>query len=154
MITMLLGGLWHGAAWTFVLWGAFHGAGLSAEHALDGRLGRSVPGWLRWFVTFHLVVFGWILFRSPSLDQLRRASSRGCSRPGPATLWSRPGGAGAIVVVIGLQLLPERPLEGFAAADRAPAAAACSPPGSPSLILFVGATVPSQGVAPFIYFRF
>ena len=45
MITMVLGGLWHGAAWTFVLWGAFHGAGLSTEHALDGRLGRAArPG--------------------------------------------------------------------------------------------------------------
>ena len=38
MLTMLLGGLWHGAAWTFVLWGAFHGAALVVEHALRGRV--------------------------------------------------------------------------------------------------------------------
>ena len=90
MITMLLGGLWHGAAWTFVLWGAFHGAGLVAEHALGGRLGRIFPGWLRWFVTFNLIVLGWILFRCSSLGQLRRLHvGAGQVRPGDALL--RPG---------------------------------------------------------------
>src|SRR3954467_14641092 len=66
MLTMLLGGLWHGAAWPFVLWGGFHGTCLCIEHAWRGRV--KLPGWLRWVVTFHLVVFGWILFRSPNLD--------------------------------------------------------------------------------------
>src|SRR5439155_10020960 len=66
LITMVLGGLWHGAAWPFVLWGLFHGLGLVGEHAVGGRL--HAPGWLRWAVTFHLVVFGWILFRSESVD--------------------------------------------------------------------------------------
>ncbi|MGZ8667586.1 MAG: MBOAT family O-acyltransferase, partial [Solirubrobacterales bacterium] len=63
MITMVLGGLGHGAAWTFVLWGAFQGVGLVCEHALGGRIGRHTPAWLRWFATFNLIVFGWILFR-------------------------------------------------------------------------------------------
>ena len=66
MLTMIIGGLWHGAAWTFVLWGAFHGTMLIAEHALGGRL--RAPGWLRWLVTFHLVVLSWILFRSQGID--------------------------------------------------------------------------------------
>ncbi len=66
MITMVLGGLWHGAAWTFVLWGAFHGAGLCAEHVLGERWTKR-PVWLRWVVTFHLIVFGWILFRAQGL---------------------------------------------------------------------------------------
>ena len=43
MITMVLGGLWHGAAWTFVLWGAFHGAALVVEHALGGRRLARIP---------------------------------------------------------------------------------------------------------------
>src|SRR5215471_6032469 len=68
MLTMALGGLWHGAAWNFVAWGAYQGTGLSAEHALNGRLGRLFPGWLRWFVTFNLIVVGWILFRSTDLS--------------------------------------------------------------------------------------
>ena len=62
MITMVLGGLWHGAAWPFVLWGCYHGAGLVTEHALRGRV--RAPHWVRWLVTFHLIVLGWILFRS------------------------------------------------------------------------------------------
>jgi alginate O-acetyltransferase complex protein AlgI len=149
MLTMVLGGLWHGAAWTFVLWGAFHGAGLVTEHALGGRI--KVPVWLKWFVTFHLIVFGWILFRSQSIHIAGTFLSR-LITPGAATLWTAPVLA-AIVVVIGFQLLPEKPLERFQ--DRIerlrPALLAV---GLTLVIAFVSATVPSQGVPPFIYFRF
>jgi alginate O-acetyltransferase complex protein AlgI len=149
MITMLLGGLWHGAAWTFVLWGAFHGVGLCAEHALDGRL--KLPGWLRWLVTFHLVVFGWILFRSQSLALLGTFLSR-LVVPGPATLASATVIA-SIVIVIGLQLLPTGPLSTLQLYFERlrPVALAVM---LTLVIAFVGATVPSQGVPPFIYFRF
>ena len=75
MATMLLGGLWHGAAFTFVLWGAFHGAGLCLEHAFAEKW-EKVWKWLRWVITFHLVVFGWILFRAQSLDQAGSFISR------------------------------------------------------------------------------
>ena len=89
MITMVLGGLWHGAAWTFVLWGAFHGAMLCTEHALDGRIGRRTPVWLRWLGTFNPVCFGWILFRSPDLDVFWTFLGRLVDW-GPATLWTVP----------------------------------------------------------------
>ena len=79
MATMVLGGLWHGASLNFILWGAFHGTGLSAEHALDGRVGRRTPAWLRWFVVFNLVVLGWILFRSLDLDLFAAFSSASSS---------------------------------------------------------------------------
>jgi D-alanyl-lipoteichoic acid acyltransferase DltB (MBOAT superfamily) len=149
MITMLLGGLWHGAAWTFVLWGGFHGLGLVTEHALGGRL--RLPAWLRWLVTFHLVVFGWILFRSQSIDLLGTFLSR-LVTPGAATLWTVPALI-AIVVVIGLQLLPERPLETFQVRLERLQPALLGV-GLAVVIAFAGATVPSQGVPPFIYFRF
>src|SRR5919202_226291 len=87
MLTMVLGGLWHGAAWPFVLWGAFHGAGLVTEHVIGGRL--KTPAWLRWAVTFHLVVFGWILIRSESLGVAGTFLSR-LTVAGEATLWSWP----------------------------------------------------------------
>src|SRR5215218_4262785 len=149
MLTMVLGGLWHGAAWTFVAWGAFHGAGLCAEHALGGRL--RAPGWLRWLVTFHLIVLGWILFRSQSLDLAGSFFSR-LVVPGASTLWSVPVVL-AIVTVIGLQLLPERPIERLQVRIEQIRPAALGA-GFAVLVLFVGATVSSQGVAPFIYFRF
>jgi alginate O-acetyltransferase complex protein AlgI len=151
MITMVLGGLWHGAAWTFVLWGTFHGACLTGEHALRGRVRLRIPAWLRWAVTFHLVVLAWVLFRSQDLATAGEVFGR-LVTPGPATLWSVPVAA-AVLVVIGLQLLPPRPLEAVRARVQAwhPAALGA---GLAVLIAFVAATVPSQGVPPFIYFRF
>ncbi len=78
LLTMLLGGLWHGAGWTFVLWGAYHGALLAAFRAARGSLARLAParaaGARLWraaaiFLTFHLVCLGWLLFRAESLTQ-------------------------------------------------------------------------------------
>jgi D-alanyl-lipoteichoic acid acyltransferase DltB (MBOAT superfamily) len=151
MLTMVLGGLWHGAAWNFVLWGAFHGVGLTTEHALDGRVGRRTPAWLRWAFTFVAVCFGWILFRSPDLNVFWTFLGR-LVDPGPATLYTAPVVA-MILLVIGLQLVPPRPLEHLQVriARLQPVALAV---GLAALILVVGATVPSQGVPPFIYFQF
>ncbi len=149
MLTMALGGLWHGAAWTFVIWGAFHGALLVAEHVLGGRV--RTPGWVRWLVTFHLVVLGWIVFRAPTIADawtlLKRLGS-----PGSPTLLTVPVVL-AIAVTIIPQLLPRRSLGDVQdwAGRLSPALLGAA---LAVLILFVAATVPSQGVPPFIYFRF
>jgi D-alanyl-lipoteichoic acid acyltransferase DltB (MBOAT superfamily) len=150
MITMLLGGLWHGAAWGFVLWGGLHGAALGIERILRGRV-RPPPAWLGWAIVFHVVVFGWILFRAQNLDLAGTFMSR-LAEPGPATLASVPAVL-AVVGVVGLQLLPERPLEGLRlrVAHAKPAVLGA---GLALVIAFVGATVPSQAVPPFIYFQF
>ncbi len=65
LITMLLGGLWHGAALNFVLWGAFHGLLLvfSRGSARDGGQASAWRARLQRLWTFHLVLFGWLLFR-------------------------------------------------------------------------------------------
>ncbi|HET9033356.1 MAG TPA: MBOAT family O-acyltransferase [Dokdonella sp.] len=72
MLTMLLGGLWHGASWNFVIWGGLHGLYLAIERVIHKRW----PGWnhdsrsMRWlrvFITFHLVCFAWIFFRAHDL---------------------------------------------------------------------------------------
>jgi D-alanyl-lipoteichoic acid acyltransferase DltB (MBOAT superfamily) len=80
MLTMLLGGLWHGAAWNFVLWGMFHGL-LLVGHRLI------VQGWNLWpfegrlarlgaqVVMFHLVCYGWLLFRATSFSQINSFTS-------------------------------------------------------------------------------
>lgn len=71
MITMLLGGLWHGAAWGFVLWGAYHGLGLVIHRTLfRERTLFSVPRPIAVFVTFHLVCLGWVFFRAESLPDI------------------------------------------------------------------------------------
>ena len=66
MITMLLGGLWHGAAWGFVLWGAIHGTALVIEHQFRGRV--RLPRWLAWAIVFNIVALAWIPFRAPDLS--------------------------------------------------------------------------------------
>ena len=80
-LTMLLGGLWHGAAWPFVIWGAYQGGGLMAERRLsewkDRKRNRSArtkqpaKTLLRWLATFHFICLGWVFFRSETLSDAR-----------------------------------------------------------------------------------
>jgi D-alanyl-lipoteichoic acid acyltransferase DltB (MBOAT superfamily) len=63
MITMLLGGLWHGASWNFVLWGGIHGAGLLINHAWRS-LGVKIPKLVAWSITLLLVVLAWVPFKA------------------------------------------------------------------------------------------
>jgi len=71
MAVFSLSGLWHGANWTFVLWGVYHGVLLVVERGIGWLFPRGTGDWLRRGVgvvlTFHLVVLGWVLFRSPDL---------------------------------------------------------------------------------------
>jgi alginate O-acetyltransferase complex protein AlgI len=70
LLTMLLGGLWHGANWTFVVWGAIHGGALAVERKLTrGRQPSSlvIPKWIKRVFIFHLVCLSWIFFRATSL---------------------------------------------------------------------------------------
>ncbi len=64
-ITMLLGGLWHGASWTFVIWGALHGVFLSINHLWVASK-RRMPEPAAWALTFILVTGAWVFFRSPT----------------------------------------------------------------------------------------
>ena len=72
LLTMLLGGLWHGAAVNFVLWGLWHGAGLAINRWWEERSrGRwSLPVWAAWPLTMLFVLYGWMLFRAGSADQV------------------------------------------------------------------------------------
>jgi len=70
MITMLLGGLWHGASWTFVVWGGLHGVFLACNHIWHQWFGRQnvrkslLRTFTGWLLTFTAVTFGWVLFRA------------------------------------------------------------------------------------------
>ena len=67
-LTMFLGGLWHGANWTFALWGAWHGIILSIERALGVKVGSGRFNVFRWALTFLLVMIGWVMFRAPDVS--------------------------------------------------------------------------------------
>jgi len=77
LLTMLLGGLWHGAAWTFVFWGAYQGGILIVHrvlHALHPAIAHKTrPRWLtllQWMAMFHIICLGWLLFRANSMSQV------------------------------------------------------------------------------------
>jgi alginate O-acetyltransferase complex protein AlgI len=151
-ITMVLGGLWHGAAWTFLAWGALHGGVQVIE-----RLGRAafgdrkvVPTVVGVLVTFHIVCLGWILFRAESFE-LAMQMLQGLGRIGPVTALT-PLLLTLIVGGLAMHWLPPRAVEGMA--ERLKAAP------SLTLGLLIGAAillveaVRPEGVAPFIYFQF
>jgi alginate O-acetyltransferase complex protein AlgI len=79
MVTMVLGGLWHGAAWPFVVWGAYQGLLLVAYREMERRLSGLWPRWrlaaastrvAAWLVMIHFICYGWLLFRARTLAQI------------------------------------------------------------------------------------
>jgi D-alanyl-lipoteichoic acid acyltransferase DltB (MBOAT superfamily) len=129
MITMILGGLWHGASWTFVVWGALHGAALTVTRVwqrarrakapvASGELGARGPwSWVAPVATFHFVCFAWMFFRAPTLAHVGLA----LAQLGRGT-WSLDHVAPRVLAVLGaawlLHLVPrgweERVREAFA----------------------------------------
>lgn len=109
-ITMFLSGLWHGAAWNFVLWGLFHGSlllvttlvlGAASVRAALARLG-TLGTFAGWLLTFHLVAIGWILFRVDAiadfpvvLGSIARALASGTA-PTEAQTWFLAGAYGFV----------------------------------------------------------
>ena len=154
VLTMVLGGLWHGAAFTFIAWGAIHGFGLVIERELReryaGRLGALAPV-LQWLMTFHVVSLAWVFFRAETFGTAWEMLGR------MVTSW---GGTDAIspllLLVIGgsiaAQFIPAKLSARFEVSfsKLAPMAQAAT--------LAVGLvaidTLGPEGVAPFIYFQF
>ena len=146
MLTMLLGGLWHGASWNFVIWGGYHGALLSIERA--GRLdsGR----WRRILPTFALVTAGWVFFRAATFTDSAYILRQMVSLPAGHILWPR-WEIWLAVIVAALAIAEER-YGWFARLAEAPAWAWSA---AVAMMLFCLETlsVPGQAV-PFIYFQF
>jgi D-alanyl-lipoteichoic acid acyltransferase DltB (MBOAT superfamily) len=159
--TMLLGGLWHGAAWTFVAWGAFHGVLLMLNHGWRAFVApaTSAPArLLGWGLTFLAVSFGWVLFRADGFNTAARMflalAGRGGSFaalvPG-AEVWAELAALGAIAF-----LLPNSQslVLGGPEARRWPAWRP-SPAWALALALgFVLALGQMSDVSPFLYYRF
>lgn len=153
MATMLLGGLWHGAAWKFAFWGGLHGTGLAAERWWDERKGTKQIRWpwLRWLLTFHIVCLAWIFFRADSLSAVGDLAGRLLQSGGQTTL--TPDILLAVLVGLALQFLPTQPLRPardlFARLGPVVQGLAIA-----MVLLITGALVTGPGVAPFIYYRF
>jgi alginate O-acetyltransferase complex protein AlgI len=155
-LTMLLGGLWHGANWTYVVWGAIHGFGLAVERFVFGHREEHVESvgwrkWIRWVITFHLVCLAWIFFRAESISaaitMIGQLSHFQWS-PDYAAAWLFLGLLAALGLLMDLKLENsgrEYVFEGESPALRFSAVAA-------SLILLILFT--GSGSHAFIYFQF
>jgi alginate O-acetyltransferase complex protein AlgI len=154
---MVLGGLWHGAGWTFVVWGALHGGYLAFErwrsidvrHDNSARPPRIADLW-RIFVTFHLVCLAWIAFRAPTIGSAWDYLSNMADLRSPL---QGAGGAVLLVPVAAAVILidlwqrrtgAEVPSSNSPARNGALVAA-----GATAIVLFSGAAT-----VPFIYFQF
>src|SRR5437763_11400918 len=156
LLTMLLGGIWHGAGWKFVMWGALHGGGLCVERLIEPWLGphsqRPAARVIATFIVFHFVCFAWIFFRAEDFAVARlyiagfgSGWSEGLQQAGPFMV---------ALIAIGMagQFTSAALFERAAAALR----------GVPSWSLGAAAGIVvaaidalgPEGVAPFIYFRF
>ena len=158
MTTMLIGGLWHGAGLTFVVWGAFHGFGQVIgrwrhRRAVAFGIVERSSAWIvarKRFVTFNLVCLGWVFFRADSIGSafeiLGRLGAAG------STALVTPIVLLTIAGMLGVQYLPSDPAarlrEGFGRLGPVLQGAALA------LGLFAVTTLGGQGVTPFIYFRF
>jgi alginate O-acetyltransferase complex protein AlgI len=155
MLTMLLGGLWHGANWNFVVWGGYHGALLSAERALGVKAQDAPAGghWfanpLRWLVTFLLVLIGWIFFRAATLADSLYVLSQFLNMKGHIALprWE----IWLVLVSAALALAEERTkwFENIAAGPAWVYGATCA-----ALLLFVELFGYAEKAKPFVYFQF
>jgi alginate O-acetyltransferase complex protein AlgI len=156
MITMALGGLWHGASFNFVIWGVLHGLALVTEHALgltiaaDAKTAPLRAG-LRWFVTLNFVCLAWVFFRSPSLEasyayfgKLVTAASFGTTMtPFVATMF---------VLGAATQAIPPRWWKSLQAQyEAAPLPVRVA---APFAVIFAIAAAGPSGIPPFIYFQF
>ena len=158
MLTMLLGGLWHGAAWTFVAWGGLHGLLLvayrlwsaSGWHELIALQDSKAWKWVSRILLFHAVCAGWVFFRASSFETAFDVFGR-LAVPGALTLASAPI---CVVLLLGLagQYMPSRWRSAFEIeVSRWPAAARGT---ALALAITLIEMLGPSGVAPFIYFQF
>jgi len=154
IITMTLGGLWHGASWNFVIWGVLHGAGQAISRFWQSRRGQAkpvTPGWWRTFVTVQFVCFCWIYFRASSLEQANLIVERIVSNS-----WAFDNVSGGLWAVLALAIAGhyapkswlEKPRDLFV----------LSPFYAQAVVLLLLAIaiqyVAATGAAPFIYTKF
>jgi D-alanyl-lipoteichoic acid acyltransferase DltB (MBOAT superfamily) len=161
MITMLLGGLWHGAAWHFVVWGGLHGAFLAVGQWKRERRARGLLAeppetravvWGQRLAAFCLVCVGWAFFRADSVGTALELLGRVVDGWDTPTTLVTPSVLVWTAVGLATQFTPHRPAALLQARLARMRPWALGTAGA--VMLFVIATLGPRGVAPFIYFQF
>lgn len=153
-LTMLLGGLWHGANWTFVVWGAWHGILLAIERYSTQRWGASRwPAWLQTVRTMLWVMIGWVFFRAADLGRaismLEGLAGLNAWGYSPELAWQIVPDR-LIVLALGVLLIYLMPLmRRLPERARIALRYALAP-----LFVWAVATLSAQSFTPFLYFQF
>jgi alginate O-acetyltransferase complex protein AlgI len=155
-VVMLLGGLWHGANWTFVAWGAYHGVLLAVERGMGKQsLFYFLPRLLRVAVTFTLVLFSWVLFRSANLHEalgyLGAMFGAGAADGSAILLSAQLYAPGAMAAMVACAVLVFRPLQAHQWAETVtlPKAVALGATFCVAIVVMF-----AQSFNPFLYFQF
>jgi D-alanyl-lipoteichoic acid acyltransferase DltB (MBOAT superfamily) len=154
LVTMLLGGLWHGAKWTFVIWGGLHGSVLALERIWD----RYRPEWLprmpkilALLLTFHIVVIGWIFFRAETFETaIAFLGGIGASTAASAVLTP----LACVLIVFGMAIHFTPPDLGQRLALRLRTLPAPALGLLAGIVILIIDAMRFEGVAPFIYYQF
>lgn len=158
-ICFLASGLWHGAAWTYVIWGAYNGLFLVLDRIFLLRVLERVPRVLANMITFLIVLAGWVVFRAGSLPQAA-GFFHAMARPGLAGhafgVWRTPPMLAAAGAAAAISFLPRVPGFDRAAANvmGAPAGRAMVQTALAVLFAFALAKALADPFKPFLYFRF
>ena len=155
MLTMLLGGLWHGASWNFVVWGGYHGALLGFERMFRGKRFAEPARWTMWYplqaaITFGLVMIGWVFFRAANFHDSLYVLHQMFFVPHGAELIPRWERILALITLL-LAVLEEKK-EWFEEVSLGPAwayGAVCA-----LLLLAVELIGFTEKAVPFVYFQF
>jgi alginate O-acetyltransferase complex protein AlgI len=156
MLTMLLGGLWHGASWNFVIWGGYHGALLSVERLLGRKYFEQRP-WallypLRALLTFALVCVGWVFFRAATLSDSMYVIQQMLTGPRAAGGSLIPAWLLCLVAATLVAALSEEKFEWIDRLSRGPAWAYVAT--AIVLLLAVELIGVTEKAVPFVYFQF
>lgn len=156
-MVFLLSGLWHGAAWAFVLWGAYHGLFLALERLFLGRWLEAAGKWISIPFTFLVVLMGWVFFRAESVELARAYyealfSWRGGGWSFSSQFWFFFSLAAVISFAPALGGASYR-LDSVYSSSTAPAILAKGA-GSMVILVLCFSEVAVSGFHPFIYFRF
>jgi len=156
LVALTLSGLWHGAAWTYVLWGTFHGAALVVNQAWRRAGWFQIPPLVGWILTMTTIFMAWALFRAADLGQLGQLMAAfGESRP----MTFIPVGAMVFAGLCTLLILAEHVVLRWLETKESPGFLALPVPANIAwgigIATFLLATdVPSLGVRNFVYFQF
>jgi alginate O-acetyltransferase complex protein AlgI len=161
-LTMLLGGLWHGANWTFIIWGAWHGGILALERFANAIKKESQPNIIKSFaqmiLTFFLIIMGWVMFRAENVNKAMKfytamfaGDASGLSE---AITWQVTGAAKTALIAGYLLIILMPILEKYTGLNIKETRSPVIHLGAIALFMIAVVKLGAQSYSPFLYFQF